>query len=127
MELNKHFDYTDNYSEIVHTTRLISAEELTDRFFCVPQWITALMKFRNAIVKPFGLKGENNLSDLVIVESDSLATIFMTEKRMNDSLYLSVCTKVRYNNRMGKFYFAIIKPFHRLICKILLKRVRRNL
>ena len=21
MELNKHFDYTDNYSEIVHTTR----------------------------------------------------------------------------------------------------------
>ena len=132
MELNKHFDYTDNYSEIVHTTRLISAEELTDRFFCAPQWITALMKFRNAI-------GEKNLSDFVIVESERLATIskndkhldfviaFMTEKRMNDRLYLSVCTKVRYNNRMGKFYFTIIKPFHRLICKILLKRVRRNL
>ena len=139
MELNKHFDYTDNYSEIVHTTRLISAEELTDRFFCAPQWIIALMKFRNAIVKPFGLKGEKNLSDFVIVESDRLATIskndkhldfviaFMTGKRMNDSLYLSVSTKVRYNNRMGKFYFTIIKPFHRLICKILLKRVRRNL
>ena len=139
MSLNKHFDYTDNFSEIVCTTRPISAEELTVRFFCAPQWIIVLMKFRNAIVKPFGLKGENNLSDLVIVESDSLATIskndkhldfviaFMTEKRMNDSLYLSVCTKVRYNNRMGKFYFAIIKPFHRLICKILLKRVRRNL
>lgn len=139
MEQNKHFDYTDNYSEIVHTTRLISAEELTDQFFCAPQWITALMKFRNVIVKPFGLKGEKNLSALVIAESDSLATIsksdkhldfiiaFMTERRMNDSLYLSVCTKVRYNNRMGNFYFAIIKPFHRLICKILLKRVRRNL
>lgn len=138
MELNKHFDYTDNYSEIVHTTRLISAEELTDRFFCAPQWITALMKFRNAIIKPFGLKGEKNLSALVIAESDNLATIsksdkhldfviaFMTERR-NDSLYLSVCMKVRYNNRMGKFYFAIIKPFHRLICKILLKRTRRSL
>ena len=70
---------------------------------------------------------------------DSLATIsksdrhldfviaFMTERRMNDSVYLSVCTKVRYNNRMGKFYFSIIKPFHKLICKILLKQVRRNL
>lgn len=139
MGLNKHYDYTDNYSEIVHTTRPISAEELTDRFFCAPQWITALMKFRNAIIKPFGLKEEKNLSALVIAESDSLATIsksdkhldfiiaFMTERRRNDSLYLSVCTKVRYNNRMGKFYFAIIKPFHRLICKILLKRVRRNL
>ena len=72
------------------------------------------------------------------LESDSLATIsksdkhlnfviaFMTERRMNDSLYLSVCTKVRYNNRMGKFYFTIIKPFHKLICKTLLKQVRRN-
>lgn len=139
MGLNKNFDYTDNYSEIVHTTRLISAEELTDRFFCAPQGITALMKFRNAVVKPFGLKGEKNLPDLVIVESDSFATIskndkhldfviaFMTERRMNDNLYLSVCTKVRYNNRIGKFYFTIIKPFHRLICKILLKRVRKNL
>ncbi len=74
MDLNKLFDYTDNFTEIVRTTRPISAEELTVRFFCAPQWIIALMKFRNAIVKPFGLKGEKNLSDLVIVESDSLAT-----------------------------------------------------
>ena len=139
MDLNKLFDYTDNFTEIVRTTRPISAEELAARFFCTPQWIIALMKVRNAIIKPFGLKGEKNLSDLVIVESDSLATIsksdrhldfviaFMTERRMNDSVYLSVCTKVRYNNRMGKFYFSIIKPFHKLICKILLKQVRRNL
>ncbi len=139
MSLNKYFDYTDNFSEVVRTIRPISAEELAARFFCTPQWIIALMKVRNAIIKPFGLKGEKNLSDLVIVESDSLATIsksdrhldfviaFMTERRMNDSVYLSVCTKVRYNNRMGKFYFSIIKPFHKLICKILLKQVRRNL
>ena len=138
MSLNKYFDYTDNFSEVVRTIRPISAEELAARFFCTPQWIIALMKVRNAIIKPFGLKGEKNLSDLVIVESDSLATIsksdkhlnfviaFMTERRMNDSLYLSVCTKVRYNNRMGKFYFTIIKPFHKLICKTLLKQVRRN-
>jgi hypothetical protein len=139
MSLNKYFDYTDNFSEVVRTIRPISAEELAARFFCTPQWIIALMKVRNAIIKPFGLNGERNLSDLVIVESDSLATIsksdrhldfviaFMTERRMNDSVYLSVCTKVRYNNCMGKFYFSIIKPFHKLICKILLKQVRRNL
>ena len=139
MSLNKYFDYTDNFSEVVRTIRPISAEELAARFFCTPQWIIALMKVRNAIIKPFGLNGERNLSDLVIVESDSLATIsksdrhldfviaFMTERRMNDSVYLSVCTKVRYNNSMGKFYFSIIKPFHKLICKILLKQVRRNL
>ena len=98
MSLNKYFDYTDNFSEVVRTIRPISAEELAARFFCTPQWIIALMKVRNAIIKPFGLKGEKNLSDLVIVESDSLATIsksdrhldfviaFMTERRMNDSV-----------------------------------------
>ena len=40
LKLNKHFDYIDNYCEIVHTTpRPISAEELTDKFFSTPQWI----------------------------------------------------------------------------------------
>ena len=100
MELNKHFDYTDNYSEIVHTTRLISAEELTDRFFCAPQWITALMKFRNAIVKPFGLKGEKNLSDFVIVESDRLATI-------SKDIYILQCTKLKIGCLICKYRFFL--------------------
>jgi hypothetical protein len=139
MELNKHFDYTDSYSETVHTTRPISAEELTGRFFCASQWIIALMKLRNAIVKPFGLKGENNLSDLVKIESENRATLskidkhldfdvtLMTENIENGNQRISVSTKVRLHNGMGKFYFAIIKPFHRLICKALLKRVRKDL
>lgn len=139
MELNKHFDYTDNYSETVRNARPISAEELTGRFFCAPQWIIALMKLRNAIVKPFGLKGENNLSDLVKIESENRATLskidkhldfdvtLMTENIENGNQRISVSTKVRLHNGMGKFYFAIIKPFHRLICKALLKRVRKDL
>lgn len=139
MELNKHFDYIDNYSEIVHTTRPINAEELTDRFFCAPLWIIVLMKFRNAIVKPFSLKGEKNLSDLIKIESESRVTLsrinkhldfnvaLMTENIRNGNQRISVNTKVCLHNNMGKFYFAIIKPFHRLICKTQLERVRRNL
>ena len=139
MERNEYFDYTDNYSEVVHTTRSISAEELTDRFFCVPQWIVALMKVRDAIVKPFGLKGEKTLSDLVKIESENRATLSKTDKHLDFNVILiaetiesgnqliSVSTKVRLHNGMGKFYFAIIKPFHRIICKMLLKRVRRSL
>lgn len=139
MGLNKHFDYTDDYSEVVHTTRPISAEELTDRFFCAPHWIIALMEFRNAIIKPFGLKGEKTLSDLVKIESENRATLskidkyldfnvtLMTENIGNDNQRISVSTKVCLHNGIGKFYFAIMKPLHRLICKTLLKRVRKNL
>ena len=139
MGLNKHFDYTDDYSEVAHTTRLISAKELADRFFCAPQWIIALMKFRNAIVRPFGLKGEKTLSDFVKIESENRATLskidkhldcnvtLMTENIGNGNQRISVSTKVCLHNGIGKFYFAIIKPFHRLIYKTLLKRVRKNL
>ena len=139
MEINKHYDYTDNFSETVHTTRPISAEELTGRFFCTPQWVIILMKFRNAIVKPFGLKGEKKLSDLVKIESENKATLSKIDKHLdfdvtlmtgnigNGNQRISVSTKVCFHNRMGKFYFAVIKPFHCLICKTQLKRVRKDL
>lgn len=139
MEQNEHFDYADNYSEIVHTTQPISAKELADKFFCAVPWISTLMKLRNAIVKPLGLKGEGKISDLIKIESENIATLskidrhldfevtLMTENIENGSQRISVGTKVCLHNGMGKFYFVIIKPFHKLICKTLLKRVRRDL
>ncbi len=139
MEQNNHFDYTDIYCETVHTSRPISAKELAERFFCAPQWLAALMKLRNAIVKPLGLKGEGKISDLVKIESETKATLSKTDKHLdfcvalmtenagNGSQRISVSTKVRLRNNMGKLYFAIIKPFHRIICKALLRRVRKDL
>lgn len=139
MGLNKHYDYTDNFSEIVHSTRPIGAEELADIFFRAPQWIITLMKCRNTMVKPFGLKGEKKLSDLIKIESENVASLnkidkhldyevmLITENLGNGNQRISVSTKVCLHNWLGKLYFAVIKPFHRLICKTLIKRVRRNL
>lgn len=138
MEQNEYFDYTDNFSEIVHAAQPISAKELAYRLFCAPQWVIALIKFRNAIVKPLGLKGEKSLYDLINVESENRATLskndkhldfkvtLMTESFGNGNQRISVGTKVCFHNSMGKVYFAIIKPFHVLICKTLIKRARKN-
>ncbi|WP_227472044.1 hypothetical protein [Parabacteroides bouchesdurhonensis] len=49
MKGNKNYDYTDEFSDIIHTERLISATELSELFFSAPKWITILMKFRNSI------------------------------------------------------------------------------
>lgn len=65
MKYSKEYDYTDKYSDIVRTVRLINAEELSERFFSAPDWIKFLMRLCNAAIKPFGLKGERNLSNLV--------------------------------------------------------------
>ena len=47
MKGDKNYDYTDEFSDIIHTERFISAAELSELFFSAPKWITLLMKFRN--------------------------------------------------------------------------------
>lgn len=59
MRNNKSYNYTDEFSDIVHTARFINAAELSGLFFSAPKWITLLMKIRNAIMKPFGDKRLN--------------------------------------------------------------------
>ena len=139
MKDNKNYDYTDEFSDIIHTARFINAAELSGLFFSAPKWITILMKFRNVMVKPLGLKKERDLSDLVHIESENIATVckndkhldleiaFITESMERDSQRISVSTKVRFHNSLGKCYFAIIKPFHNLICKTLLQRAKNNI
>jgi hypothetical protein len=70
MKGDKNYDYTDEFSDIIHTERFISAAELSELFFSAPKWITLLMKFRNVVMRPFGLKKERKLSDLVLIESE---------------------------------------------------------
>ena len=91
------------------------------------------------LVRSLGLKKERNLSDLVYIESENIATVckndkhldleiaFITESMERDSQRISVSTKVRFHNSLGKCYFAIIKPFHNLICKTLLQRAKNNI
>ena len=122
MKGDKNYDHTDEFSDIIHTERFISAAELSELFFSTPKWITLLMKFRNVVMRPFGLatvcKNDKHL-DLEIV--------FMTESMERDNQRISVSTKVRFHNNLGKCYFAIIKPFHILICKTLLQRAKNNI
>lgn len=70
MKGDKNYDYTDEFSDIIHTERFISAAELSELFFSAPKWITLLMKFRNVVMRPFGLKKERKLSDLELIESE---------------------------------------------------------
>lgn len=138
MKDNKSYDYTDEFNDIIHTTRFINAAELSELFFSAPKWITILMKSRNVMMRPLGVKKERILSDLVHIESENLATVckndkhldleiaFITERIERDSQRISVGTKVRFHNGLGKCYFAIIKPFHNLICKTLLQRAKNN-
>ena len=110
MRNNKSYNYTDEFSDIVHTARFINAAELSGLFFSAPKWITLLMKIRNAIMKPFGLNRGKDVWDLVHIESENMATVckndkhldleivFMTESMERDNQRISVSTKLRFHN-----------------------------
>ena len=83
MKGDKNYDYTDEFSDIIHTERFISAAELSEQFFSAPKWITLLMKFRNVVMRPFGLKKERKLSDLVLIESENMATVCKNDKHLD--------------------------------------------
>lgn len=129
------WDYIDCFDSIIHSSHSIGAKEFSDHFFALPKWVTILMSLRNAIVKIFGLKGEKRFSDLVKIESENIATISKDDKHLylnvllqtknsieHNSCYVSIRTRVKLHNRMGQLYFAVIKPFHRQLCKIIFKR-----
>lgn len=139
MQQNKVYDYTDMFEASVRVGKRISAEELAKMFFTLPNWVAALMKLRNALVKPLGLKGEKSLGEYLSAESDCVATVrkndrhlnllvvFRSEESNDGSQKISFSTNVRFNNGMGRIYFALIKPFHTFICKRMLKRVVKKL
>lgn len=45
-----------------------------------------------------------------------------TENAVENKLKISIITIVHYHNALGKIYFAVIKPFHIIIVKAIMKR-----
>lgn len=136
---NNIYDYTDMFEASVRVGRRICAEELAKMFFALPPWVVALMKLRNALMKPLGLKGEKIARGVFVDGIGRVATVskkdrhqnllvvFRSEENNDGNQKISFSTNVCFNNGMGRFYFALIKPFHTFICKKMLKRVVRKL
>ena len=71
-----------------------------------------------------------NKNEIVMAEDDKHLN-FRTSVRIEKSNkknynYLCSSTIVKYNNFGGKLYFTLVKPFHKLIIKSLLKRMANN-
>ena len=103
-----------------------------------------LMRLRDALVRPFGLKtsprGPRQLPRFVPGERIGLFTLFArTDKELllgEDDKHLdfriclrvtgdgkaSLATLVRYRNGWGRVYFTLIRPFHVVVVKAMLRR-----
>ncbi|MDR1385686.1 MAG: DUF2867 domain-containing protein [Planctomycetaceae bacterium] len=123
-------DYCDSY----RITKLTddTATQVMLQFFKLPKWANGLLSLRNLITKPFGLKTEWGTVFPIIDQNGNEVLMGVDDKHLNfrvsvlidrERSHICITTAVHYNNRWGKMYFLIIKPFHRIIVHSMIKRL----
>jgi hypothetical protein len=128
-------DFIDNY-----TVRSdLTPQEAVKVAFEMPAWTTALMRLRNIIVAPLGLKiddireaGDDEAASLfpVTYEDDTQIVVGADDSHLNFRIsvmqhegQIHMATWVHRNNWIGRAYLAIIMPFHVLIVRSCVNRV----
>lgn len=127
-------DYADCFSQSLTSTDL-HVDELFDNLFChFPLPVRWLLKVRDALVKPLGLKTGATFRDRIIERNETEIIVGANDKHLSFwvSVYCSdiaegkqtaaVSTIVRFNNLLGRIYFAGIWLFHKLIVHHLFTR-----
>jgi len=144
------FSLSADYSECYQMStdkKSITLESCLSSFSFQPKWVDFLYKFRNILVKPFGLetstdevtninpqKGEKLSFFDVLERSETEILMHATDKHLEGWFSLQYepyrnkhivmfATVVTFHNLMGRIYFYTIKPFHYLIVKDLLCRM----
>ena len=144
-------DYLDAYGCEEDTPKEIIPDDLMVNFWTdFPDWVNALFKIRNFLVKFVGLKGSegNNLKEFencirtggtyefvsVPAKNDHETVLLLSDKHLDAYLSvhvdnkenhktISAITLVNFKNKLGRVYFFFIRPFHGLIVKSSLKRL----
>jgi len=143
-------DYMDVYiCEVDFEKEIIPDDIMTSFWIDLPAWINALFKLRNFMVKFVGLKsseggdlkefekcirmGETYGFISVPAKSDNETVLLLADKHLDAymSVYveskeehkmISAITLVHFKNKLGRIYFFVIRPFHGIIVRSMLKR-----
>jgi hypothetical protein len=122
-----------------------------------PEWLQMLFKLRDWLVKPFGLKAGNagknfkqkfeeairtgspldlmsvpaktaNETIIRLTDRHLTAELSVHNEKLNDNkLKINIITLVHYHNTLGKIYFFFVRPFHKIIVKVITKRSIKRL
>lgn len=115
-------DFLDCYS----VASALSPREAADRGLRLPGWADALLRLRNILVRPFGLKtGEpdrpifpiclDTEDELVLGTDDRHLDFRIGLIRQGGRIFLS--TWVHPHNIWGRAYLRLVMPFHILIVR----------
>ena len=135
--------FVDAYRLDVHGETL-DARRAAERMMArAPRWVDALLALRNAVVAPLGLKtsgsAERAPRDMigifpVVSETPKRIVAGFNDKHLDFRVVVDVTTADRKqsvtattlvltHNWLGRTYLTIIKPFHRLVVRAMLRQV----
>ncbi|REL33723.1 DUF2867 domain-containing protein [Rhodohalobacter sp. SW132] len=135
-------DFKDTFAVTNHTDTLEQAAKLV--FSSIPPKIKPLFSIRNFLVKFAGLKttvpddfnthfkvgGYIGFLKIHSIEENEII-LGGDDKHLNfrvsvfnsgeEEYNIKVTTLVQYQNRMGRIYMFMIKPFHKLVLRVMVK------
>jgi uncharacterized protein DUF2867 len=135
--------FIDAYRIAVDGTAL-DARKAAEKMFARRQlWVEALLRLRNLMVAPFGLKksGEADRTSHgmvgmfpVLSETPERLVAGFNDSHLDfrvvvdvaahaDGQEVTTTTLVRTHNWLGRTYLAVIMPFHRLVVAAMLRQV----
>ena len=142
-------DFADAYEILVPRTTLTATEMYRAITSQTPGWVEALMRLRNHVVQPFGLKNLGNMAnvppgeaipgkrmglfevvsssphELVLQDNDKHLLVQLSVlKQTHDDAYdkLTLSTIVHIHNTLGRVYMAFVGPAHKLIAPAVVRR-----
>lgn len=142
-------DFADAHETLVPASRLSAAAIYCALMAQTPGWVDALMKLRNRVVQPLGLKDLGALSgvtvraavpgqrlgifevvsvsssELVLQDDDKHLRVQLSVlKQPHDAAHdkLTISTVVHTHNTLGRIYMAFVRPAHRVIAPAVTRR-----
>ena len=135
--------FVDAYRVVVEGHALDARTAAEKIFARSPRWIEALLRLRNLVVAPFGLKttgrGEPASGGMigifpVVSETPERLVAGFNDHHLDFRVVVDVAavadgqevimtTLVKTHNWLGRIYLIVIMPFHRLIARTMLRQV----
>lgn len=132
-------DYVDSYSATMADGSPMTADVLFERMFIqLPPFVLKMLKLRDVLVKPLGLKTGVTFRERIIERDEEEIIIGAQDKHLsfwvsvycsapnNDQQTAAITTVVKYHHFFGKCYFAAIKPFHKFIVRYLFRKATKS-
>lgn len=139
-------DFGDAFAIDLAGARLDARGAAVEVFTRVPGWVDGLLRLRNLIVRPLGLKGTDEVDAgkrdrigffPVISETERRLVLGFDDRHLDFRVIVDVepldanrqrvvaTTLVKRHNCFGRAYLAAIMPFHKVIVPTMLGRIAR--